>query len=57
MLILSVRYKQRGHINDQLVEQHRRSPLGKLKAGAAIDDSPPKDDQNKNLKNTPHDFK
>jgi hypothetical protein len=54
VLISSVRYKQRGHITDQLVEHHRQSPLGKAKAGAAVGVFPPKDE---NLRTTPHDFK
>ena len=57
VLILSVRYKQRGHINDQLVEHHRQSSLGKLKNGAAIGVFPPKDDKNLNIRKTPNDFK
>ncbi|CAF4121839.1 unnamed protein product [Rotaria sordida] len=57
VLILSVRYKQRGHIADHLVEHHRQSPLGKLKNGAAVDAFPPKDDTTKDLRTTPHDFK
>ncbi|CAF3391881.1 unnamed protein product [Rotaria socialis] len=57
VLISSVRYKQRGHIPDNLVEHHRQSPLGKLKAGAAVGAFPPKNDTDKDLRSTPHDFK
>jgi hypothetical protein len=53
VLISSVRYKQRGHIADSLVEHHRQSQLGK--AGAAVD--PSKDEKNKTVRATPHDFK
>jgi hypothetical protein len=57
VLISSVRYKQRGHIVDNLVEHHRQSPLGKAKAGAGVGVLPPKDEKNTNLRTTPHDFK
>ena len=57
VLISVVRYKQRGHIPNQLVEHHRQSPLGKAKAGAAVGVSPPKDEKDPNLRTTPHDFK
>ncbi len=57
VLISSVRYKQRGHIPNALVERHRQSPLGKAKAGAAVGVSPPKDEKKENIKATPHDFK
>ncbi len=57
VLISSVRYKQRGHIADHLVEHHRQSPLGKAKAGAAVGAFPPKDEKNQNIRTTPHDFK
>jgi hypothetical protein len=56
-LISSVRYKQRGHIPNPLVEHHRQSPLGKAKAGAAVGVLPPKDEKNENIRSTPHDFK
>jgi hypothetical protein len=57
VLISSVRYKQRGHIPDALVEHHRQSPLGKAKAGAAVGVFPAKDEKNPNLKSIPNDFK
>jgi hypothetical protein len=57
VLISSVRYKQRGHIPNPLVEHHRQSPLGKAKAGAAVGVLPPKDEKNENIRSTPHDFK
>jgi len=57
VLISSVRYKQRGHITDNLVEHHRQSPLGKAKAGAAVGAFPPKDEKSQNIRTTPHDFK
>lgn len=57
VLISAVRYKQRGHIPDHLVEHHRQSPLGKAKAGAAVGVSSPKDEENPNPRTTPHDFK
>jgi hypothetical protein len=56
VLILSVRYKQRGHIADHLVEHHRQSPLGKAKAGAGVGVFPAKDEKNRNPRTTPHDF-
>jgi len=49
-----VRFKQRGHINDALVEHHRQSPLGKLKQGAAVGVFPSKSEIK--MIDTPHDF-
>ncbi len=57
MLVLSVRYKQRGHIADHLVEHHRQAPLGKIKSGAAVGAFPLQQDQNEKLRTTPADFK
>jgi len=55
--ISSVRYKQRDHIPDDLVEHHRQSPLGNAKAGAGIGVLPPKNKKNPNLTAVPNDFK
>ncbi|CAF1220323.1 unnamed protein product [Adineta steineri] len=57
VLILSVRYKQRGHIADHLVEHHRKLPLSKVKAGTTEDVSQVTDEKNQNVRTTPHDFK
>ena len=56
VLLLSVRYKQRGHIPNNLVEHHRQSPLGKLKGGAAVGVSPPVE-RNREVRSVPPDFK
>ncbi|CAF0723140.1 unnamed protein product [Didymodactylos carnosus] len=52
--LVLVRYKQRGMINDALVEHHRNAPLGKIKKGAAVGVFPPKSEVN--MIDTPHDF-
>ena len=57
MSVLAVRYKQRGHIADNLVEHHRQSALGKAKGGAAIGSLPPRNDKTEKITETAHDFK
>lgn len=56
VVFLAVRYKQRGHIADNLVEHHRQSPLGKVKNGAAVAVSSAVD-KNRDVRSVPSDFK